>query len=162
MNKKGSALDLVQIAVILLFFSIIILVGYKVTDSLNTEFAGNSEIDSRGRAASETLTGYYPTVIDNSFLLLAVGLSIVALVLAALVKIHPIFLAFYFIVWIIIIFISGVFSNVYAAMAEDPQLIALSQTLLFTNTIMNLLPFIVGIVGGILAVIMYKSWRLSE
>lgn len=158
-NKKGSALDLILVAGIGLFFAMIVLFGFKMVAEFNDEVQANTGIDAKGKAAVNTLEGHYSGVIDNSFLLLTIGLCIGAIVMASLVRISPIFLGLFIIIWIIIIVMCGVFSNIYQEMAENTEMQAQANQLTFISNIMEFLPLIIGVVGGILAIIMYKSWR---
>ena len=155
-NRKGSIQDLAIFMVVLLFFGMVLLIGYKVTSSLNDQFQASSIIPAEGKAASATLTGFFPGVLDNSFLLLTIGMCIVTLVLASLVRIHPIFIPFYFIGWVLVIFFSGILSNIYQTMAADTNLIAITNQLTFIEGILTALPIIVGIFGTLLLVVMYK------
>jgi len=167
MNKRGSIQDLILIGVILLFASITILIGFKIVSEFDDKFQSSSVIskfdtDSHARDASSTLKGYYPGVIDNTFLFLAVGLSLITIVLAALVRVHPMFIALYFIGLAIVIFVTAVFSNIYQKMAENVNLAAQADQLVFISHVMEYLPFIVGVFGFILMTIMYKTWRNEQ
>ena len=101
----------------------------------------------------------YPNVIDNSFLFLMVGLSIAALAFAMLVRFHPVFFIFFFIILIIIIVLAGVMSNIYLEMANNENLSEQAAQLTFITNIMGKLPFIIGVMGFILSMVMYKTWR---
>lgn len=160
-NKKGSALDLIFIGVILLFFAVVLLVGFKVSSEFNTQVQSQAGMPTEARTASSTLVGYYPGVIDNMFLLLSIGLAIAVLILAALVRIHPIFVPLYIISLIFFIFLSGVFSNIYQEMAASPELATEAAQLVITSHILEYLPLIIGIIGTILMVIQYKTWKMN-
>lgn len=159
MNKKGSALDIMEIAILLLLFSFTILIGYKITNSLNENFQANDLITARGKAASAKLDGMYAGVVDNSFLFLTIGLAIGAFVLAALVRVHPIFIVFYLIVLGFFIFICGIFSNIYTKAAAHSEFTALADNLIFISHIMQYLPFIIGVLGSVLAIVMFKQYQ---
>ena len=156
MNSKGSIQDLILIIVILLFAGIVFLFGFKFTTELNDQIQIMPDIPTEALTASTQLTGYYPGVIDNSFLFLTIGLCIVALILASLVRIHPIFIAFFFVVWVIIVFIAGIASNIYQEMAANSNLVTEANQLTFITQILNNLPMIIAIFGILLMVIMYK------
>lgn len=167
MNKRGSIQDLILIGVILLFASITILIGFKIVTALDDKFQTSPVIEkfdtgSHARTASTTLKGYYPGVIDNTFLFLAIGLSIVTLVLAALVRVHPMFIALFFIGLSVIIFVTGVFSNIYQEMAGNTNLATQADQLTFISHVLEYLPFIIGVFGFILCLIMYKLWKNAE
>ena len=156
MNKKGSVADLIFIGVVLLVFAVAVLIGFKITGMFNTQIQGMDIMPAEAKTASTSILGFYPGVIDNSFLLLAAGLAIVSLILASLVRVHPIFLALFVIAWIFSIFLGGVFSNIYQEMTANSALAAEAAQLTFTNFVMTYLPFFIGIVGILLMIVMYK------
>jgi len=163
-NKRGSIQDILFIGVSLLAIAIVVLIVFKISNEINNELQVNPQIAeyddaSHGRDAFNKINDMYPGVIDNSFLFLVVGLSIVALVLAAMVRIHPAFFIFFLLVLIIIIFLCGVFSNIYQEIAEEEELTALADQLTFITNIMRFLPFIVGTMGVLLSIVMYKTWQ---
>lgn len=136
--------------------------GFKIQTEFDNQIQGMSGIPTEALTASTSLTGQFSTTIDNSFLFVLIGTSIVALILASLVRIHPIFIPLFIIVWVFIIFISGGLSNVYQAMAADPQLIAQANQLTFVSNIMNNLPLIIGVLGMLLMIVMYKLWSNDQ
>ena len=161
-NKKGSLQDILFIGVVLLFAGIVILIGFKVTSEINDQIQSNDVVEARGKAAATTLTNFYPGVIDNSFLFLTIALSIGALVLAALVRIHPIFIPIFIIALIFIILVSGILSNIYQEMAEEPGLISQADDLTFISKILTFLPLIVGVIGTLMMIVLYKSWEAAQ
>ena len=58
---------------------------------------------------------------------------------------------------VILIFISGVFSNIYQEMAANVQLASLANEMAFMNTIMTYLPIIVGVLGFIILIVMHRA-----
>lgn len=158
MNKKGSGLDLFYIGITLLVFSFAALIGFKIYNGFNTQVQGIEDLSDQGKTASSDIRGLYPGVIDNSFIFLTVVLGIGAFVFAALVRFHPVFLIPYIIFLFVVIFMSAVFSNIYQEMASNPSFTALVAEMGSMNTVMTALPWIVGVLGGILAIVMYKTW----
>ena len=161
-NKKGSLIDLIFIIVGLLIFGVTVLIGFKVLTEWNAKMAVMPGIPAEATASNAKLLSNYSGVIDHSFLILTIGMALGAFILASLVRIHPIFLPFFFIALAFVIFFAGIFSNVYQTMAENPALSAEADQLIFISNILNYLPFIVGIIGSILAIVMYKLWQNSE
>jgi len=162
LNKKASLRDLLFISGFLLLTAIVILVGYKLTNEINSQIATMDDIPARAITAGNTLEGFYPSIIDNSFLFLTVLIGIVALILAALVRIHPIFIPLFIIALVFIIFLSGVHSNIYQEMAANTHLSTLASNLTFTSLIMQYIPFIIGIFGILLMVVQYKLWQTQQ
>jgi len=157
-NKKGSVLDLIVIGVLLLAFSFSILIGFKITTEFNSVIQTNADIPAEAKTASSSLLGEYTGSIDYGFLFFTIGLSIVVLLMAALVRIHPIFIVLYAIGLITVIFFAGVFSNIYQELADSTEFAALSGQLLFVDKIMTFLPWFVAVVGVLLCIVMYKSY----
>ena len=156
MNKKGSAQDLIMVMVILTVFAIVTLIMFKLTGAFGDQIGTMSGIPTEATASTAKLTGYFSTSMDSIFLLLTIGLAIVALVLASMVRVHPVFIVFFILVWFLVIFLSGVMSNIYQEMAESPVLVAESAQLPFISTIMTYLPLIIAVIGVLLMVVMHK------
>ena len=159
-NKKASLQDIIFIGAALLGFAIVTLIVFKLSSEMKIKFEDNPTINSTTRAIDSfsRINELYPTVIDNAFLYLTVGLAIVSLVLVSMVRIHPIFFIFFLFLFIIVIILCGVFSNIYQKIAMQPDMADIAAKLVFTSHIMEFLPFILGILGFLLAIIMYKAW----
>jgi len=157
-NKKGSVLDLIVIGVVLLSFAFSILIGFKITTEFNSFIQTNADIPTEGKIASTSLLGEYTTSLDYGFLFFTVGLSVVVLLMAALVRVHPIFITLYIIGLIMVIFFAGIFSNIYQELAGSTEFATLSGQLLFVDKIMTFLPWFVAVVGVLLCIVMYKSY----
>jgi len=163
-NKKGSIQDVLYIIVSLVAIIIITLLVYKVFNEVNKKFQDNADITTEGKTAANQIENQFTGVLDNSFMLLFIGLAIAAVALAALVRVHPVFFVFFIILLVILVFLSGVFSNIYQKIADNPEMddannpgSQLADKLTFMTYIMRFLPFITGVVGFIMAFIMYKT-----
>ena len=161
-NKKGSVQDIALIFGIILFFAVAMLISFKVSSEYNNFIQGDSNFDAQGKQASEKITGYFPGVVDNTFLFFAIGLSLVTLGLAVAVRFHPIFIIFFLLGLIFLIFLSALGSNIYSQMASHAILEDEANQLIFSRTIMQRLPLIIGIVGFLLMIIMYRQWRIDQ
>jgi len=157
-GKKGSLQDVIFVMVVLLFFGMVVLLGYKIMGEVDDKFQamGDDQVTADAKAASTSLRGQYTGAIDNSFLLLTIGLAMVALVFAALVRVHPIFIPFFFIALILVTFLGGIFSNIYQEMAGNSELATQADELTITSGILNILPLFVFIVGVLMMVVQYK------
>jgi len=160
-GKKGSVLDLIWIGLVLLAFSITVLVGYKIYDSINDEFQASDNLETRGKEASGKVLNLFTGTMDNAFLFLTIGLALVALFMATMVRVHPVFFIFYIIILAFVIFLSGVFSNVYQEVAGADGM-ELSSNLTFIHQIMTYLPLIIAVFGTLLAMVMYKLWSVAN
>ena len=161
MNKKGSMLDLIFIAVTILTFAVATLIVFKVSNSINDGLQDIDGVTDKAKSEFSRVNNIYVDVIDNMALFLFVGLSIVALILASLVRFHPVFFVFFILLIVVMIFLAGIMSNVYIEMANTTALQAEAEQLEYITRIMYILPFFIGVMGFILSVIMYKNWRDS-
>ena len=165
-NKKGSLQDVSLIGAMLLIAAVAVLIGFKVSNEINTKIQDNDVLGGMAGAteaknAMNNVNNLYSGVIDNSFLLLAVGLGVIAIIFAMLVRVHPVFFVFYVILLVITIFLSGIFSNIYTKMAENPAMVDVAMQLVFVSHIMAYLPFIIGIFGFLIATVMYKNYEAN-
>jgi len=161
-GKKGSLQDIMFIIGLVVFFGIVVLIGFRVTSAYNENIQGMSIMPQEAKDASASLTNHYPGIIDNMFLVLTIGLCIITLILAAMVRVHPIFIPLFFIVEIITIFVAGIASNIYQAVASNSNLVEYSNQLVIISTVLGYLPLFIGIFGIILMVVMYKLWSMDQ
>ena len=161
-NKRGSIDDLVYIIGTLLAVGLLILLYGKFTDEFNTAIQANEDVPDDGKVAVSQINDLYGGAIDNGFLFLALGLCIAAMVMAMLVIIHPVFFVFYLIILTIVIFVSAAMSNIYQEAASNPELADIAAKLVFTSHILTYLPYITGVFGFILAIVMYKKWDEAQ
>lgn len=161
-NKKGSLQDLIFVAIFITMFAVTVLVVYKISDEVNTKFQATDVLPQDSKDAYSTMNSHFTGVIDNSFLLLFIGLLIGTLALAMLVRFHPIFFVFYIFGWVISIFLSAVLSNIYLEIANNPQMSGVAEELIFITNIMAVAPIIIGVFGGLLAVVLYKTWKSGD
>lgn len=160
-NKKGSIQDLMFLIVIVFVFALVTLFAFKFMDSFNNEIQAMPEIPSDAKTSTTTLMGNFSGVIDNSFLFLVIGMGVITLIFAAMVRIHPVFIALFLLFLCFTIFLSAVFSNIYESVADNDQMIGVSSQLTGINLIFSYLPIIIGGFGSILCIIMYISWKGS-
>lgn len=162
LGKKGSLQDIMFIIGVLLFFGLIILFGFRVSSAYNEQIQGMADIPDNAKAASSSLTGQYTGILDNVFLLLTIGLAIVSLILAAMVRVHPVFIPIFFIILVITIFVAGVASDIFQSIASNPNMVVYANQLVFTSTVLEYLPLFIGIFGTLLMVVMYKLWSMDQ
>lgn len=158
-GRKGSLIDLVLIGAAVFVFAIVLLIGFRVQSGLNDQFQASSLLPAEAKTASATLTNDMPGVLDNILPFAMIGLGIVTLILASLVRIHPVFIPLFIIGLVIIIFLTGIYSDVYQEMAASPELSTYADQLTFTGFVLSYLPFIVGIFGFLLMIVSYKVWN---
>ena len=156
LDKKGSVLDLIIIAAGILIFSTAALFGFKIVNSFNDNVQTNNMMPAEAKTVSTEMQGHYTGIIDNSIIFLLLGMTVGAFILASLVRVHPIFIPLFIVSLIFIIFFCSIYSNIYTGMAETANLESEASQLTTITYVLTYLPFIVGILGTILMLIMYK------
>tara|TARA_R100001143_G_C3349883_1_gene128917 strand:+ start:16 stop:528 length:513 start_codon:yes stop_codon:yes gene_type:complete len=162
LGKKGSLQDIMFIIGVLLFFGMIILFGFRISSAYDDQIQGMSEIPDNAKDASSSLTGQYTGILDNVFLLLTIGLAIVSLILAGMVRVHPVFIPIFFIILLITVFVAGVASNIFQSIASNSNMVGYASQLTFTSTVLEYLPLFIGVFGTLLMVVMYKLWSMDQ
>lgn len=160
-NKRGALSDLAYIIYVVGGAALLILILGTWVNSFNDKIQAVDIIPSEGKSAVNSVNELYGGVIDNSILFLVIGMCIAALMLALMVVMHPIFFVFYFILLSIIIYVGGIASNMYQMAASTDALSTMADKLIMISYICQYLPFIIGVMGFILAIIMYRTWRNS-
>ncbi len=161
-NKKASIVDLFFIAIALTFFAVVILIGTKIASEFQTNIASNPTIIADSPlaiSATANTINNYTYAVNSGFLFLTIFFVIATLTLAALVRIHPIFIPIFLIALVFLIFFCGIMTNIYAEVAGQSEMSTTADKFLIMHNIMIALPFIVGIIGVILMVIMYKNYE---
>jgi len=158
-NKKGSIEDLTFLMIFLLVVGLTLLITFKVSSLWNDEVQASSEFDTYAKEASSELTGKFTNTLDGIYLFGFIMLFIVAIVSASLVRIHPIFIPVFLVIWVIIIFIGGAFSSVWNSIAGNSNFITAANQLTFVSYFMNNLAYVIAVVGMVLMIVMYKAWR---
>ena len=139
-----------------LFFSVVVIIGLKVATEFKNNIDSNSAFDDGlSRQAVAVSVSRYANVIDNMFLFLIFFMGIVTLILAALIRVHPIFVPLFFIGLVITIFLTSIFANIYQEISSNEELSSITADLPFINNIMLILPVIVGLFGFFLMFILY-------
>lgn len=155
-NKRGVA-DLVYVVLAAMALGILMLVFFKITSSFDTQVQASSSVDSFGKAASTQMVAHFPGIIDNIALFLVIGFCILALVLASLVRVSPIFFPFFLLALVFVLVFSAIASNIYQEMAASSDLAAEASQLTNIGLLLTYLPKIIAVFATLLAIVMYKA-----
>lgn len=156
-DRRGSIQDLVLIIGVIFVFALIAIFGHKILFEFDSQ-AGD-QFGTEGGAILDSGLEDYPTLFDNIIFYVFILLSLISLVFAALVRINPIFVIFYIIIFIFIIITSAALSNAYEAITTNPQLIDIAASYTKTNWLLTYLPLLTLILGVLIMIISYKNWR---
>lgn len=155
-RKKGSITDLPFLMAGILAVAIVAFLVTIVVNRINTEVQANDFFPSDAQSASTNMADSFPAVMDGGIVFLFFGLCLVSFVLASLIPVHPAFLLFYIFEWLILIWLGGGIANAYQHIVEIAAFSFEASQYSLTIHFFRYFPFIVGVVGIVLAIIMYK------
>lgn len=161
-RKKGSLTDMFVVGIIVTFIAFTMLIGFKLMDYTNTTLQDMDVLPQEAKTASTDLNGVIPNTVDNTFLFFIIMLGIVILVLAAMVRVHPIFIPLFIIALIGLLMFAGVLSNIYQTAATNDELQPYADQMEVMTFVLTYLPLIFGVFGTLLMVVMYKGWAASQ
>jgi len=163
MKKKGSARDVLFIAVIIFglaisFFVINYMMGETVERMVTIPAINESSSAVSALEGITTMTGRLDYVIFGVFLAMVLGLIITSWFIGG----NPIFMFIYFIIVVITVVISTILANVWEEISQG----AIAATIFgtstldafpLTNNIMLYLPIYISIIGFIGIVVMFAK-----
>lgn len=155
-KKRGSFQDMIFIAVVALVFGVVILISFKINNTFTSQITSTGLFPSEAIDSSNKLGANFTGMLDNMFLFLIVGLAIVTLILASTVRIHPAFMALFFVSLLFLVYFSGVLSNTYQELSNNPELATEASQLTFISNILQFLPIIIAVFGFLLMIVSYK------
>lgn len=156
----SELLDLLLSISVLVVFGIAIFVSSLIVTSF--QIATNVNDSSGNPIINQTLLNTGSTVIgvfDANFGFAIIGIGIFLFVTAFLVNSHPVFLPLNIIVYIILIFISGIFSNVFITFAESSAIIGTANNFPTVIFVWRNMPFILTILAGLNLIVMFAKLR---
>ncbi len=146
---KGSLIDLFLIIIIIFSFAIVFLfAGFIMTEFKNVVNESDVPLNiTYFEKGEQALQGF-----DSGLVIIAFG-GLIAIIIAAFMnKIHPIFFIPAFIVFLILILIAPIFTNVFDAIATSDTLVDTANDYSLMVTFMRNIP-IFALVGGIMVMI---------
>ena len=155
-GKRGSITDIPFIIVGIFTVGIIALFVTLVVSSINTRIQATDIFPSEAKTASTKMSNDFPAVMDGSILFLFFGLTIVSLILASMVIVHPVFFVFYLFELIVYIYVGAVISNTYQKVIENAIMTEVASKYTIATYFFHYFPFIIGVLGFVLAIVMYK------
>ena len=156
LKKRGSITDLPFIIAGIFSFAIIVIMISLLLYHLDDKIQNNAVFGTEAKSASTTMSDGFPKVVNNGIIFLFFAMCIVSMILASLISVHPAFIIMYALEWILLIYIGGGIANAYQAIIESSALTVISNYFTLSTFFFRYFPFIIGIMGALLAIIMYK------
>lgn len=158
MNKKGFFGDIGLILAIILLFSIVIIVGYKVFSSYNDKWQ-TSNADTQAKELVQESQTRYTNLFDGIFMFVFALLVIALFISAATIGTRPEFFFITMVLLVIFIGVSALISNVYDTASTSTQLNSTSSEFSFIPFLMDELPKVTLLLGVVVIIGLYVKIR---
>jgi hypothetical protein len=158
MNKKGYVQDFLLFSLILFIFGIVIVVGFKLIDGINTNYQA-TDASSGAKTIMGDNTARFVTVFDWLFLTVFVLLMIAIFAGFFLLNTHP---AFYFIVVILLAFMLipiGILSNAFDTFGSSDSVSTEAQQFQITDFIFSKYALFFGAFAFIGVVVLFAKFK---
>lgn len=161
-NKKGSIFDLFFImTAIFLIFIIVITVGV-IYSKVNTSIQGIDSVSADTKVIVNNMANKYPQQMQNGMIMAFVGLCILTLIFAALIKVHWMFLPIYLATMVFMIIQAGIISNIYEKLISLDSLAVEAAKYQTMNSLFLWLPWTIFIFSLLVMFIMYKVFPSNQ
>lgn len=158
--KKGIAMDLLIIPIVLVLLGIAHLVITQVVHEAGPKiaFSLNQSVPNLPEAQTlNTMSENYGTMWDRLLVFILFGLGTVAMISAFFVKQHPIFYWSVVVLLIIFALVNMLLSNVYQGFYDNQALAYASSKMVISGFILQWLPFVMLGISIILMVVQYAK-----
>lgn len=161
-DKRGSGFDLIYIIIVLAFFACGIIITYAVFSSWDDLVQNNADIPTVAKTANTQIDGVFTGALSWGFILFMVLLAAGSIALAAMVRVHTVFIFLFLFVWLLSLVLAGMASNVFDEMASSTALSTAASQLSFISLAARSLPWFIGITGLLIMIVMYKTREGAE
>ena len=157
MNKNGSLLDAMQIAILLFVMALVIILSSFILttfqedtgDKLTSPYAQNAL--TKGNATLLNFDGLYAFIL--------IGLTLGAMIGAYFIRTTPALFWVSLILLVIFLMISGIFANVFEEVIADDVLNVTASNFPIIGLIMGNLPLMVLVVTVLISLALWAKWR---
>lgn len=147
-HKRGSLEDVLLLTILSFMLAIGGLFAIMIFKNINTNLQAQAGISTEAKSMLNVMDTRLPKVIDGAFIFFYVCFVLVGLFLAFQIPTNPAFFPISVIYFVLLTFISKIFSVIYARMAATSTMSTAAATLSITPYVFDKLPlfsFIFGI-----------------
>lgn len=163
MNKKGGAMDIFFIMMIIFVFALMSIIALTFYDKYTEGIEGNAAFNTTWNDDIETQSRATLLSFDAILPFLMLGLLIVVIVSSFYIRTHPLFFFISLFILILAIVVAAIFSNVFTNIVEgQSDFQSSSANFTIITYIMDHLPSFIMLIGGLLLVILYAKSRFDE
>jgi len=160
-NKKGYVQDFLFFGIIIFVFIIIIVMGARLSDDMNTNYQ-NSSASTEAKAISQGLADRFVTVFDWIFLSVFVlfGLAIIASMF--MLDTNPVLFFVVIIIFGFIIIVMAIIGNAYEAFSDNTAVSGYASSLTVSDWLMTHWVFSVMVLGFMGIIALFAKMRMSS
>lgn len=155
-RKKGTIEDIFGVMAGIFVLAMVVIFLFVFISRTDAEVQQLDIFPQDSKDASTKIKGLFPGIIDEGLVFVFFMALIAVLILASLVIVHPAFIIPFIMIWLFSIWTGAILADTYDELANSAQLIEFTSQLTFTSWLFTYLPFIVGVFGAILAIVMFK------
>lgn len=158
MNKKGSARDVIMIAVLVFVFAIGFFVIYYATKEVTTAMLSIPAVNA-SQATIDALEGSRDVADQMDYVVfgLFIGLILALMITGWFIGGNPIFMGIYFIVIVLAVVFSTILSNVWETTTQASIFGTTINGFPITDNIMSNLPLYMAVIGFLGIVVMFAK-----
>lgn len=159
---NGSVQDVFLILVLLIVLSVGLVLGGTMMSEFNDKIQSSSAFPQQSKDITTRGVSTFTNTWDDMILAFFIFASLATIILAALIRVSPLYIPIFFIFLMMLLISSGIVSNIYSGFSEQEATQEFSETLTYTPLIMQYLPMLTGFISVILAIVMYRNYKLNS
>lgn len=157
LNKRGSIEDSIFIVILLFITALVFIFAYVINNAISTGAAPAFENISAGSSIGFTVVdSIFEHTINYVYLAFFFGLIISLIITAFLTPTHPVFYLLSIIIFIALVLVSSIMSNMYESITSSATFTNAVHALPIMDYIMLHLPLISIVIGIIAAIIIFS------
>lgn len=157
--KKAFIGDVMTIIVFSFILGIVILIGWLLLSSFNTQFQTTPSVGSAAQSIVQTANDKYINLWDGLFGVLLIGMSLAAAISAYFVDTHPIVFALCLIILAVFIIASAAISNAYSGVEASAAFSSVATSFRLMHYILNNLGMYALVEGALISIALFTKAR---
>jgi len=160
MKKKGaSTADLLFLIIVLFALAVGSIFIYKIFDDTNDKIQTQDGLRPEVKSGIDEQVNKFPTIFDNIFLIIVVGLGIALFVCAFFLNSHPVFFIFAVILLILAVIIAAIIANTYEEVVSNSTIASAESQFTIIPYVFNNFTMIIAGLGVLLLVGLFAKSR---
>jgi hypothetical protein len=157
-NRRGSAQDVLFIAVLLFASAIGFLVIYYATNSIYTALLANAQIQESDAAIEALQAGKDNLAkLDTFFLAVFIGLVLSLIITSWFISGNPLFMGIYIVIMVIAVVVSMALSNAWESVSQNATFASSMSALPTANHVLTYLPYYISVVAMIGLIVIFAK-----